>query len=235
MSIRLVALSDTHGNLERIQIPDGDILLHAGDFCFHVGTPQELEKEFKALSKFPHKHKCVIAGNHDFPCQDIPQFAEQIAFENGLNYLEDSGCVIEGLNIYGSPWTPWFLDWAFNFQNGDLDQERRYFNAIPDDTNVLITHGPPRNMLDRTPDHYERMGRNVGSGPLLHRVLDLPELYLHVFGHIHASRGAYNATSRKTSTMFCNASVCTERYKPINKPYVIDFDSETKKITVVSE
>ena len=231
---RLVLLSDTHGFMSKIKVPDGDILLHSGDICYHKGTPQEVEKEFKLIGKLPHKYKVVIAGNHDFPIQDIPGFAKQVALENGIIYLENSSVELEFLNIYGSPWTPWFFSWAFNFEEQNIEQAQRCWANIPDNTNVLITHGPPRKILDRTPDHYEHLGRNVGCGQLFSKTIKLPNLLLHSFGHIHCSYGYENFEK----TLYVNASICTEQYRPTNPAYVVDIDTvhmQVEKLTNAKE
>lgn len=220
--MRIVCVSDTHNQLDKIKIPDGDLLLHSGDFTDR-GTLQQVAKELCLLGKLPHINKCIIAGNHDFLFQKEPSLAKQIAVDNGLTYLEGSSVEIEGLTIFGSPYTTYFFNWAFNFEEQDLDQAREHWNLIPDNTNIIITHGPPRSILDFVP-----RGQHVGCGPLLHKLLDLPELLLHSFGHVHFSTG-YEQHGNKH---FINSSICNEQYHPVNNPYIVDIVN--KKVVLVS-
>jgi len=132
--------------------------------------------------------------------------------ERGITYLQDSGCEIEGVKFWGSPWQPWFFDWAFNLERGE--QLRRKWALIPDDTDVLITHGPPAGILDLCPD-----GRRVGCGDLRLRVEQI-EPMAHIFGHIHHSAGQVEPLVGRR-TRFINAAICDESYLPTNPVQVI--------------
>ena len=148
--MKIAAISDTHGHLP--DIPPCDIFIHAGDFCLVVnhGRLHQLdwicEKFNPWLDQINAKYKIVIAGNHDLIFTNPSNLCG-----NTLNaeYLEDSSVTIEGLNIWGSPWTPYFNDWAFNFRQGDHEQAREHWAAIPDDTDILITHGTAHGFCDR--------------------------------------------------------------------------------------
>lgn len=95
--------------------------------------------EFNAfLGSLPHRHKIVVAGNHDLCFEQQPAAARAI-LTNAI-YLEDEAVTLEGLKFYGSPWQPRFLDWAFNLDRGP--EIRGQVGAIPPYTDVLITHGP---------------------------------------------------------------------------------------------
>lgn len=205
--MRLVLLSDTHRMHDRIVIPPGDILVHAGDFCGH-GTREQARAFAAFLHALPHRHKVVIAGNHDRCLELEPALGRELFAK--CHYLFDSGVEIEGLRFWGSPWQPWFLDWAFNLQRGPA--LRAKWDLIPAGIDVLVTHGPPRGILDRT---YS--GECVGCDDLLaavHRVR--PKL--HVFGHIHEGYGEHE----EAGTRFVNASICTLSYAPTNPPIVVD-------------
>ena len=115
--MRIVCVSDTHGYHELTTIPDGDILVHAGDICRHGGL-EDVDDFNRWLGKLPHRHKVVICGNHDWCFQEKP--AEARARITNAIYLQDSGCEIEGLKFYGSPWTPLFCDWSFMLSEPDL-------------------------------------------------------------------------------------------------------------------
>lgn len=204
--MRLVCLSDTHGRHD-VHVPDGDVLVHAGDLT-GSGSLAEIAKAHAWLADLPHAHKVVIAGNHDHGFQRTP--GEARALMTGVTYLEDEGVAIEGVRFYGSPWQPWFFDWAFNLQRGpDL---AAVWARIPDDTDVLVTHGPPRGILDRI-----HSGLEVGCDDLRAAVARVRPT-VHVFGHIHEAYGELE----RDGTRFVNASTCTLRYEPTQPPIVVD-------------
>ncbi len=177
---RFVAMADTHGAHHRLTVPDGDVLVHAGDLTAS-GTLPQLEAVARWLRSLPHRHKLVIAGNHDFAVQQKP--AEARALFHGLTYLEDAEVTVEGVRVWGSPWQPWFYDWAFNLQRGpEIDAK---WQLIPKGIDLLVTHGPPKDLGDRCWD-----GRRVGCEDLL-RHLDRVQPKVHVFGHIHEDRGEW--------------------------------------------
>ena len=222
--MRIVCISDTHSLHEGMlyNIPNGDILIHAGD-CTNVGRQNEVREFiewFQNIEGFTYK--IFIAGNHDFAFEREPTWLNlyldpNILAEHNVTYLEDSELEIVSsefsrpIKIYGSPWQPEFFDWAFNLpRNGDVLKSR--WDDIPNNTDILITHGPPHGIRDFTPTNLQ-----VGCELLRERVEVLKPL-LHVFGHIH---GAYGIVEMN-DTVFVNASTCTERYQPINKPWVFD-------------
>jgi Icc-related predicted phosphoesterase len=205
---RIVCISDTHNRLSRVKVPDGDILIHAGDATM-AGRSEEIDKFDEDLERLPHKHKIVIAGNHDWLFQTHP--AEARRRITAATYLEDSEVTVCGLRIYGSPWQPEFCNWAFNLDRGEDLYEK--WEKIPAKVDILITHGPPAKVLDRCPD-----GRQVGCADLEAAILDRVRPRLHVFGHIHHSYGQQDFEGMT----FVNASVCNERYEPRNAPIVVD-------------
>lgn len=205
--MRIVAISDTHTMHDRLTIPDGDVLVHAGDLCGN-GTVLEVERFDKFLSRLPHTHKVVIAGNHDWCFARDPVIA-RAALVHGT-YLEDSGVELDGVRFWGSPWQPEFMQWAFNLPLGEA--LRAKWALIPDGTDVLITHGPPRGYGDRCFD-----GREVGCPDLL-AAIDRLQPAAHICGHIHEGYGV-RARGR---TQCVNASSCDLRYRPIQAPIIID-------------
>ena len=207
MSVKIVFIADTHGMHERIIVPDGDILVHAGDIT-NSGKLMEAVAFDRWIAKLPHEHKIVIAGNHDFCFQTEPREAQ--ASLRSCTYLEDEGYIAKNLSFYGSPWQPWFYDWAFNLPRGG-DELRAKWASIPDDTDILVTHGPPAGYGDLTAN-----GDRAGCAELLDRVRQVVPR-VHCFGHIHEGYG----TTREDRTIFVNASVCNLRYEPVNPPLVI--------------
>lgn len=208
--MRLVCISDTHSMHREVTVPDGDVLIHAGD-CLGVGTLEELEDLDNWFSEQPHRHKILIAGNHDWCLQDEPAAAEAL-IRNAI-YLRDSGIAIEGFKFWGSPWTPVFFDWAFNLERGSAIAGQ--WEQIPGDTDILITHGPPAGILDQviTATHAESVGCED-----LSRELERLRPKMHVFGHIHEGHGQ----QRMGDCLFVNASTCNDAYRPLNPAIVVD-------------
>lgn len=220
--MKLVIISDTHSlhkTKEMVQIPDGDVLIHCGDVS-NAGYEQEILGFIKWFSAQPHEHKVFIAGNHDFGLQLKSQAvtdAIKEAEERGVVYLEDSGVEIGGLKFWGSPWTPTFFDWAFMKNRGDeSDCIGQVWQQVPDDTQVLITHGPPRLMNNLDYTTYGHI--NVGCDDLMIRVNQLQDLRLNCFGHIHGGYGVREIDGKN----FVNASTCTEKYYPTNEPIIVE-------------
>ena len=211
--VNLVCISDTH-TYEKFPIPEGDILLHSGDISFR-GTFVEMNRAMKWLGSLPHKHKVFVCGNHDWLGETDPLLMEELAKENGVIYLNDSGVELMGLKIWGSPVQPEFCNWAFNRKRGE--EIARHWAKIPDDTQVLVTHGPPKDILDWV-DRGDGSREYVGCEELRKRVDQLSNLRLHSFGHIHCAAGEYVDPNGK---LFVNAAICTEEYHPIQKSHVV--------------
>lgn len=210
-TLRLVIISDTHGHRD-FPVPAGDVLIHAGDGC-RSGSLDEAAAWGEQLASYAHPHKLVIAGNHDRCFESDPDAARR-CLPPEIHYLQDSGCEIEGIRFWGSPWQPWFLSWAFNLQRGP--ELAAKWALIPDDTDVLVTHGPPQGILDRTFDD-----RAVGCEALT-EALRRVRPRVHCFGHIHEGYG----TLARDGTLHVNASTCTLSYQPTNPAVVIELPRE---------
>mmetsp|Transcript_29808 Transcript_29808/g.83285 ORF Transcript_29808/g.83285 Transcript_29808/m.83285 type:complete len:303 (+) Transcript_29808:45-953(+) len=239
--IRVVCISDTHSKHTTIKkIPEGDILIHAGDFS-NTGYEKELDEFGKFFAGLPHKHKVIIAGNHDLSLdvedyvkvhrkrfhRNRPEFDAQACRDRftsnpGYHFLENDSTVIEGLKIHGSPQSPWFCDWAFGPERGPDIQ--KYWDRIPDDTDILVTHGPPLGYGDLCYPNNNR----AGCYNLLRRVERVKPKY-HIFGHIHEGYGAYTNAKDDTDpgTIFINASTATYNYRMTNPPIVFDMKKPT--------
>jgi predicted phosphohydrolase len=177
-----------------------------------MGTLPEIVAFFEWFGTLPHRHKVVIAGNHDFGFERMAEQAEALVPANVI-YLRDAGCEVEGLRLWGSPWQPWFMDWAFNLERGPEIAEK--WAMIPDDVQVLITHGPPLGVLDLT---QNRPPEHAGCADLGIRITQLPDLRLHVFGHIHEGYGRVE----QGGVTFVNASICDAGYVPRNRAVVVE-------------
>jgi Icc-related predicted phosphoesterase len=207
--MRIVFISDTH-NCQGFDVPAGDVLVHCGDFTMR-GLGHEISAVNDWLCRLPHEHKLVVAGNHDIGFEDAPKVARRLL--TAATYLQDEAITIAGVNFYGSPWQPWFDDWAFNFpQHDGGEMARNVWSKIPKDTDVLVTHGPPRGILDLAP-----VGGHVGCPEMLERI-GVVKPKIHAFGHIHCAAGV----EQHDGTLFVNASICDEKYKPTQPARVID-------------
>jgi Icc-related predicted phosphoesterase len=221
--MKIVVISDTHERQDRLVLPEGDILIHAGDLTMRGSLPA-IAAVAKWFGEQSFKHKIIISGNHDWCFQNASHdVAVNLMKEAGVTYLEDSGVNIDGISIWGSPWQPWFYDWAFNLPRGPKIAAK--WALIPEDTNILITHGPAYGILDKCPDttlspsgHVVIPGERVGCHDLLKRIEQLPQLKMHICGHIHDSYGRH----KRNGVQFINAASCDEKYNVTNKPIVVE-------------
>lgn len=200
---------------------DLDILIFAGD-CSSIGNYDEILNFTEWFSKQPATYKIMIAGNHDFGFENIAKYdisrLSKLIPEN-IIYLNDSKTEILGLKIWGSPIQPRFHNWAFNRDRGQ--DIKKHWDMIPNDTDILITHGPPKGILDRIHPKFERVNDdpNVGCIDLLdaiHRI----KPKINVFGHIHEGYGKQDIDD----IIYINASCLDENYKPVNPPIILNLE-----------
>ena len=215
---RIVCISDTHGTHRRLSVPDGDVLIHAGDFMTLGRSVEEIIDFNRWRGEQSHRFKIVIAGNHDFLFVLSP--AKARTHLTNASYLENSGVHLGGFYFWGSPMVPVTSDWAFHVERGAAS--RKYWDKIPVDTDVLITHGPPLGTLDKP----HLLASRLGCQELTRAILRVKPK-LHVFGHIH---GGYGVERALNHTCLVNCAVLNEDYVLTNKPVVIDlaenFDTE---------
>lgn len=217
--MRIVCISDTHEQEEEIELPEGDVLIHSGDIT-NRGSLFSLDKFLSWMKAQSFRHNVLIAGNHDLNFQNTNHAKSvQMCKDYGITYLQDSSTEINGMKIYGSPWQPFFCNWAFNLSRGK--EIAKKWDLIPADTNILISHGPPHGILDLIEGSPSNNGRDLHQGcqDLYDRIQDLKELKLHCFGHLHLNGGK---TEVHNNVIYANAAICTEEYKPTNKPVVLD-------------
>lgn len=209
--MRLVIFSDTHNVHSFLDVPDGDMLIFAGDMCSY-GHRKEAKKFIKWMKELPHEHKVAICGNHDWPFARYMGFAEDNFSGTGIHFLLDSSVTIEGIKIYGSPWQPEFNNWAFNLHRGE--ELARIWKEIPDDTDILVTHGPPDGILDNCG------GLPVGCADLRDRVLEVKPKF-HIFGHIHTQYGI----RRRDGIVYVNGSIVDDWNAKQNECISLDYDT----------
>ena len=227
---KITFISDTHTKHRYCEadLPGGDLLIHAGDFMnggYHKREATEFFDWFSSIKGYDKK--VFIAGNHDRIIENDPTWSLlTIKDYSNIIYLQDEGFALydmdedSSIRLYGSPWQPDFNMWAFNLpRNGE--EMKEHWNSIPEDTDILITHGPPFGYLDIPGGQSVR----VGCEMLRHRVDEIKPM-IHVFGHIHGSAGYYY----NGHTHFINASILDERYNYTNLPVSIEWDSITNEI-----
>ncbi len=210
----IVAMGDTHGKHYLVpDIPDGDVLIHSGDFT-RYGSRDNVDEFSQWFETLPHKRKIVIAGNHDAALEKYLGYG-QIFTVKGIDYLQDTGVEIDGLKFWGSPWTLPFQSWSFMLPEDAL---ARKYRLIPEDVDVLTTHGPPAGVLDLT----DLEGVAAGSKALSERLWELmngrERPLVHIFGHIHERNGIYFAGAYRAY----NVSICDFKYNVTWEPTVIE-------------
>ena len=239
--VRITLISDTHTKqlellLDETDLPGGDILIHAGDIMNSGRNPKDITefcKWFNGLNQYDHK--IFIAGNHDRMFENKPEEAMEIVNSyKWITYLQDSWTKIgfngqfndeEMVKIYGSPWQPEFYSWAFNLPKGGPGLMSKW-EAIPKDTDILVTHGPPQDHLDMSGPPYNEP--HLGCALLREKVDEQPPK-IHVFGHIHGGYGY----KFHNGTHFFNASILNERYDYVNKPVTFDWNPETNEVVFI--
>jgi Icc-related predicted phosphoesterase len=202
-SLRITCISDTHLHHNKIIMPETDMIIHAGDFT-NRGRVSEVGNFLRWYGKQEAKYKLLVCGNHEVEISTQLSLLKDMCEEEGIQLLHNSQTVIEGHVIFGSPYSNEFGRWAFGLPDKELQD---IWNRIPDDTSILITHGPAFGNLDSCP------GGSVGSISLReHLDTKLSNLKLHVTGHIHESRGML----LKNGVLTINASVCGIPHSDIN-------------------
>jgi predicted phosphodiesterase len=214
--VRIVALSDTHSFHRRVQVPEGDLLIHAGDISWR-GELEIMADFANWLGELPHANKLCIFGNHEVGLRSGPNrgVALRMIQDTGATYLEDSGTVIEEFNVYGSPATPSFGDgWEWNYDRGMAIGQ--VWKMIPDDTHILITHGMPNGILDSVRELHRQP---QGCEMLKRRIRELTQLKLFVGGHLHKDGCSKRLLG---DVWFVNAAICDDAYDTTRSPVVID-------------
>ena len=205
-------ISDTHNKHGRLKLKGGDLLLHSGDISSR-GRPEEIAQFVDWLELQEYTNIVWIPGNHDFGLEKDFLFWKEKCDQRGIHLLNDSGVTIDGIKIWGSPIQPWFHDWAFNRLRGTDIQ--KHWDLIPNDTEILITHGPPHGILDRVRATYGgNQGENVGCERLAVKIKQT-NAKLHVFGHIHEARGQLV----QDGVLYVNASSLDHYYSFVNPGY----------------
>ncbi|QQO91958.1 phosphoesterase [Flavobacterium phage vB_FspM_immuto_3-5A] len=233
--MRITVISDTHtkhGLIPMVDLPGGDLLIHAGDIMksgYNKNDILDFCTWFYSLDQY--ENKVFIAGNHDRMFENDPEEVKEILKQYpNIIYLQDESYEIydletdKSIKLYGSPWQPEFYSWAFNLQRNSLQLSGKW-EAIPDDTDILITHGPAWGSVDTVAG---RPWDNLGCELLAERIQRFrPKI--HVCGHIHSGYGIETIDN----IHYINASVLDERYEYTQKPWNVEWDPETNEIVII--
>lgn len=237
--MRITVISDTHTlhSLITKDLPGGDLLLHTGDLM-NSGYVEKDVVEFCSWfnSLDNYKSKVFIAGNHDRMFQNNPEAVQQIIDSHkNIDYIQDDTLTLyfdgpngefpeDNIHIYGSPWQPWFYDWAFNLPKNGPGLASKW-EAIPKNTDILLTHGPAWGILDTVAGNLHA---KLGCELLAERI-EVIKPKIHVCGHIHTGYGY----KFENGTHFFNASVLDEQYEYRQKPITFDWNPKTNEINFV--
>jgi len=230
--IRVVLISDTHQKHNRINQDisyGGDLIIHAGDFMTSGYSKYEAEEFFKWYELRGYDNCVFIAGNHDRIMQLEPDMMRGVLTGyKGIDYLEDEELILEDLaqvpiKIYGSPWQPEFFNWAYNLPRNGVELAEKW-QAIPEGTDILITHGPAWGYVDQVKGNSQHLGCEL----LTQRIKEIKPK-IHVSGHIHSGYGHYF----DGHTHFFNASVLNEQYSYANLPWIFDWNPITNEINYI--
>jgi Icc-related predicted phosphoesterase len=180
-------MSDTHNEIDKIHIPNGDVFIHCGDAVNYLTSSRDIRRFNKFVGQLPHKYKLFVSGNHCV-CLDPkrPDRSQQLL--SNMTYLQDQIIDIEGIRIYGSPWRPkrgcCYRSEAFGYDPKHIQED--IWSNIPEDIDFLLTHGPPYSIRDCHPLTDDR----IGCPDLLDEIVTRVRPRIHLFGHMHECRGA---------------------------------------------
>lgn len=217
--MKITCISDTHNQHTSLNIGETDFLIHAGDFSYS-GEEKEVTNFLDWFKDQPAKYKILVPGNHEVTLdEDHPYYSQKIksslvnfCTQHNIYYLENTGIFLEGLNIYGTPWTPAYHHYGFGGERDQWLEGDKYrgtkilssiYKQIPENTNILICHGPPKDIQD-----ISIKGISCGSDEMLRRISSLPNLNCYINGHIHHSAGMKIIKD----VLFVNASVLDDMY-----------------------
>jgi len=238
--MKIVAISDTHTKHAKVTIPECDVLIHAGDSTW-TGKFGEVVDFVSWLREHPAKRIIVIAGTHELTLDRYhrkfdPSIRDLVARDpfDRITYLENQSVTIDGVKFYGTPYTPWFHDWAFNgvetgtqpFSSMAIPKLRDIYNYADEDTDVLVCHGPAFGCADVKPGENGNDDERLGSTDLLRRTQQLKKLKLLICGHIHEARGFVELQGK----LYANVATLDRDYETARPPVVFEVNENTAQI-----
>lgn len=212
--------SDSHQFHNQLEIPECDMIIFCGDSTNSRDPTKNEKEEIEFLnwySKQKAKYKIMIAGNHNVAI--YKRLVDPRKWK-GITYLEHESVNVEGLNIFGSPYSPQFGDWAFMYKR---NRGEVIWSSIPDNTDILITHSMPKGVLDLAFDMDNRKNIvQVGCKCLANRIDEIKPKYF-MGGHLHSedtlnNRGIYS----NGITTYVNASCLNHKNKIFHQGFLLD-------------
>lgn len=219
--MRIWFISDTHNQHEFLRVPKADAVVHCGDESTHqvpAMNEPEARRFFAWYNELNIPLKIFVPGNHSTAIEsgmvtaaDYPE----------IHFLIHQALERNGVKFFGSPYVPRFHDWAYMRKRTQLDA---VWQTIPDDTQILLTHGPPKGILDLTTDYESKGLVQAGCAALRRHVEQRIQPHIHAFGHLHDEHGISNyGIYKRGITQFINCSVCDLRGKFVNNGFVVDY------------
>ena len=236
--MKITCVSDVHGRYE-FGWPRADVLVLAGDVLPNFsgnkrGDTRTQQKYFEStflplvdkLKSAVYEDIIIIPGNHDTLFAYETLEVKEAFDELGIHFLVNRHVEVQGKLFWGSPWTPWFHGdrWVFNLPDPKkvgLDvaaaTAAKMYGDIRSETDVIITHGPPKGILDYVPSCDKYAGC-----PELLEAIERIKPALSIFGHIHEGAGIQMGAEKAPNTTFINASICTATYKATNPVQIVE-------------
>lgn len=205
--MKVCAISDLH--LREPDLPEADLGLIAGDLTFR-GELKEYKKSMYYLQSQREKFKdayCTL-GNHDGGLFLEPGHREEFERESGWKILIDETVEVQGLKLFGSPYTPEFCNWFWSYGR----PTNRWRDFIQEGTDICIFHGPPFKILD-----YAPVGGHVGCYDILEACRKIKPKVV-IFGHIHEGYGQVEIDG----TRYFNVAICNDLYEAVNSPTLFE-------------
>lgn len=217
--IKIVAISDVHAKWQKLVIPECDILISCGDYSFK-GEKHLIRNFHEWLNKQDAGHIISLQGNHETWVEENFNEAKEIATKAcpAVHFIDEGLIELEGIKIWCSAITPFFHNWAWNRYRGE--EIKQHWDRIPNDTDILVTHGPPYGILDETYYVDGSLKEHCGCQDLLEATKRIKPA-LHFFGHIHFHGGNQKHIN---GVSYYNASICDEMYQPTNPVTIVDFE-----------
>lgn len=189
--MKIFHFSDTHGFHRNIEIPECDVIVFSGDESNYREVLYNENEFYDFLTWYgsiDRPHKIMIAGNHSTYISQYERVVRKVCKEANIHYLNKGSVIVEDVKFYGDPLTPTFGDWSFMCKRETIN---RHWDIIPEDIDVLITHGPPKGILDLSYNRNHEL-EFCGDGALGKRIKQIPSIKAVLFGHVHDCEGVYN-------------------------------------------
>lgn len=230
--MRFWLISDTHNRHDELRVPNNvDAVIHCGDESESMNVSKNERQArifFQWFSGLEIEHKIFVPGNHSTAIEKGLIRPEEYPH---IRFLIHQQTELGGLVVFGTPYTPRFFNWAYMRERKELDG---VWQTIPDRVDILISHGPPKGILDRTRDMASHKPIHVGSLSLTRHVRERIKPRVHAFGHIHDELGIRNfGTVFDSETLFVNCSCCDQSIQLENHGIVLEFEPSSGKFTRV--